>query len=275
MGVDVELVEGVGPVVARADPHRRPTSSGCGCPTRRRRSRRSSRRSRIVRARARARAGGRRLLRRPVHRRRLPRRGPAVARLRGDEGADVPRAARLARAAGEARRHVRRATWSRRRGPAPTSIQLFDSWVGALSPADYEEFVAPWSARILARSRCGVPTIHFGTGTATLLASMAARGRRRDRPRLADPARRGLGARRRGSRRAGKPRPGACCSARGSASRRRRATSSRAPAAGRATSSISATACCPAPTRTCSAACASSSTHETAREKSHAFGTPV
>ena len=29
-------------------------------------------------------------------------------------------------------------------------IQLFDSWVGALSPADYEEFVAPYSARILA-----------------------------------------------------------------------------------------------------------------------------
>ena len=29
-------------------------------------------------------------------------------------------------------------------------VQLFDSWVGVLSPADYEEFVAPWSARILA-----------------------------------------------------------------------------------------------------------------------------
>ena len=29
-------------------------------------------------------------------------------------------------------------------------VQLFDSWIGALSPADYEEFVAPWSARILA-----------------------------------------------------------------------------------------------------------------------------
>jgi uroporphyrinogen decarboxylase len=50
-------------------------------------------------------------------------------------------------------------------------IQLFDSWVGALSPFDYEEFVAPWSARILAA--VDVPTIHFGTGTATLLASMA------------------------------------------------------------------------------------------------------
>jgi uroporphyrinogen decarboxylase len=50
-------------------------------------------------------------------------------------------------------------------------IQVFDSWVGALSPADYEEFVAPYSARILAA--VDVPTIHFGTGTATLLRSMS------------------------------------------------------------------------------------------------------
>ena len=49
-------------------------------------------------------------------------------------------------------------------------IQVFDSWVGALSPADYEEFVQPYSARILASVDC--PTIHFGTGTATLLEQM-------------------------------------------------------------------------------------------------------
>jgi uroporphyrinogen decarboxylase len=42
------------------------------------------------------------------------------------------------------------------------AIQLFDSWVGALSPADYEEFVEPYSARILAA--VDAPTIHFGTG---------------------------------------------------------------------------------------------------------------
>ncbi len=53
-------------------------------------------------------------------------------------------------------------------------IQLFDSWVGALSPADYEEFVQPYSARILAAVDC--PTIHFGTGTATLLRQMADAG---------------------------------------------------------------------------------------------------
>ncbi len=54
------------------------------------------------------------------------------------------------------------------------AIQLFDSWVGALSPADYAEFVAPYSARIL--GAVDVPTIHFGTGTATLLEDMAAAG---------------------------------------------------------------------------------------------------
>jgi len=54
------------------------------------------------------------------------------------------------------------------------AIQLFDSWVGALSPADYVEFVQPYSARILAAVDC--PTIHFGTGTATLLAEMAEAG---------------------------------------------------------------------------------------------------
>ena len=53
-------------------------------------------------------------------------------------------------------------------------VQLFDSWVGVLSPADYEEHVAPWSSRILAS--VDVPTIHFGTGTATLLPSMARAG---------------------------------------------------------------------------------------------------
>jgi len=56
-------------------------------------------------------------------------------------------------------------------------VQLFDSWVGNLSPADYAEFVAPWSGRVLqALKDESVPTIHFGTGTSTLLADMAATG---------------------------------------------------------------------------------------------------
>jgi uroporphyrinogen decarboxylase len=54
------------------------------------------------------------------------------------------------------------------------AVQLFDSWVGVLSRLDYEEFVAPWSARVLAAA--AAPTIHFGTGTAGLLPAMAAAG---------------------------------------------------------------------------------------------------
>ena len=57
------------------------------------------------------------------------------------------------------------------------AVQLFDSWVGALSPPDYDEFAAPASARVLSALRdAGVPTIHFGTGTSTLLPAMAAAG---------------------------------------------------------------------------------------------------
>ena len=53
-------------------------------------------------------------------------------------------------------------------------IQLFDSWVGTLSDEDYEEFVAPYSARVLAA--VDVPTIHFGTGTTHLLPAMREAG---------------------------------------------------------------------------------------------------
>jgi uroporphyrinogen decarboxylase len=53
-------------------------------------------------------------------------------------------------------------------------IQLFDSWVGALSVDDYREFVAPYSARVLAAAE--VPTIHFGTGTAHLLEDLTEAG---------------------------------------------------------------------------------------------------
>ena len=53
-------------------------------------------------------------------------------------------------------------------------VQLFDSWVGALSVDDYREFVAPHSARVL--EAVDVPTIHFGTGDAHLLEERAAAG---------------------------------------------------------------------------------------------------
>ena len=65
-------------------------------------------------------------------------------------------------------------------------VQLFDSWVGILSPADYREFVLPYSQRVIERVSGRVPVIHFGTDTATLLPLMREAGRRRHRRRLAD-----------------------------------------------------------------------------------------
>src|SRR5687767_4538463 len=49
------------------------------------------------------------------------------------------------------------------------AVQVFDSWVGALNSADYREFVLPHTRRIFEAVGTRVPTIHFGTGTATLL----------------------------------------------------------------------------------------------------------
>jgi uroporphyrinogen decarboxylase len=50
------------------------------------------------------------------------------------------------------------------------AVQLFDSWIGALSPTDYVEFIQPHVKHILASvEQTGVPVIHFGTGTAMLL----------------------------------------------------------------------------------------------------------
>ena len=54
-------------------------------------------------------------------------------------------------------------------------VQLFDSWVGGLGPEDYKAFVQPHVRRIFA-ALDGVPTIHFGTGTAALLELMAEAG---------------------------------------------------------------------------------------------------
>ena len=57
------------------------------------------------------------------------------------------------------------------------AVQVFDSWVGALNPADYVEFVQPYSRQVLqAAQATGVPVIHFGTGNATLLPAMKAAG---------------------------------------------------------------------------------------------------
>jgi len=57
------------------------------------------------------------------------------------------------------------------------AVQVFDSWVGALSVEDYDDRVAPHTRAIFeATASLGVPRVHFGTGTAALLESIAATG---------------------------------------------------------------------------------------------------
>jgi uroporphyrinogen decarboxylase len=58
-----------------------------------------------------------------------------------------------------------------------SAVQLFDSWAGALTPEDYRRSVLPHSAAVLAAvGELGVPRIHFGVGTGSLLGLMAEAG---------------------------------------------------------------------------------------------------
>ncbi len=56
------------------------------------------------------------------------------------------------------------------------AIQLFDSWVGCLTPEDYRRFVLPHTRSVIRGIRPGVPVIHFGTGTAGFLSEMREAG---------------------------------------------------------------------------------------------------
>jgi uroporphyrinogen decarboxylase len=58
-----------------------------------------------------------------------------------------------------------------------SAVQLFDSWAGAMSPDDYRRYVMPYSAQVLAAAgELGVPRIHFGVGTGELLGLMGEAG---------------------------------------------------------------------------------------------------
>lgn len=57
------------------------------------------------------------------------------------------------------------------------AVQVFDSWAGQLSRADYREFALPHSRRVFEMiAGAGVPTIHFGVGTGAILSELAAAG---------------------------------------------------------------------------------------------------
>jgi uroporphyrinogen decarboxylase len=56
------------------------------------------------------------------------------------------------------------------------ALQVFDSWIGTLSPHDYARFVQPHMSRLFAQLDPSVPQIHFGTGTSALLELQRASG---------------------------------------------------------------------------------------------------
>ncbi|MFP6658830.1 MAG: uroporphyrinogen decarboxylase, partial [Pirellulales bacterium] len=56
------------------------------------------------------------------------------------------------------------------------AVQIFDSWVGCLSPEDYRQFVLPHSQALIAGITADVPVIHFGTGNPALLPLLAEAG---------------------------------------------------------------------------------------------------
>jgi uroporphyrinogen decarboxylase len=56
------------------------------------------------------------------------------------------------------------------------ALQLFDSWAGCLSPADYEEYVLPHSKKVMDGVGKSVPLIHFATSNSTLLGLMKQAG---------------------------------------------------------------------------------------------------
>ena len=56
------------------------------------------------------------------------------------------------------------------------AIQIFDSWVGCLSPSDYRRYVLPFTKKVISGIQSGTPVIHFGTQTSELLELMREAG---------------------------------------------------------------------------------------------------
>ncbi len=57
------------------------------------------------------------------------------------------------------------------------ALQIFDSWVGCLSPYDYTKYILPYTRKVIdGLKECGVPVINFSTGTSTMLPTVAQAG---------------------------------------------------------------------------------------------------
>ena len=56
------------------------------------------------------------------------------------------------------------------------AVQIFDSWAGCLTPADYERFAMPYTKAVIDAVTPGVPVINFSTGTAGALKQLRAAG---------------------------------------------------------------------------------------------------
>jgi uroporphyrinogen decarboxylase len=61
-------------------------------------------------------------------------------------------------------------------GSGVQALQIFDSWVGCLSPIDYEEYILPYSEKVIKGIGKKVPLIHFATSSSTLLDLMSQAG---------------------------------------------------------------------------------------------------
>ncbi len=188
VGVDLDIVPGVGPVVASpvttfADVAAIPDLDAGPRLVRHR-----------VGAAARARARGDavdRLRRCAVHRGVVPRRGRAVQGAREDQGDDVRRPGRVGRADDARSRRSRRRTWRSQVEAGASAVQLFDSWAGAMSRDDYRRYAMPYSASG-ARRRWGAGSAADPLRGGHRGAARADGGgrRRRRRRRLAGAARR-------------------------------------------------------------------------------------
>ena len=118
-----------------------------------------------------------RVRRRAVHAGQLPRRGRPIDTARPDQGTDVVRRRELWGALVARLAEIALASLRDQVDAGAAAVQIFESWGGALSPADYRRYVLPALKTILdGLAPLDVPRVVFGVGTGELLGSFAEAG---------------------------------------------------------------------------------------------------